>query len=302
MSVWHKAWAYEQHPLQVDKEGNPKPGTKNPAAKAVLVALAEFPQPGVLICWPAQETLAEMTDFEERTVRKHLAALESQGYITRTERWTKDHKRLTDRVTFQGDPRRFGPGMKLPDTDSGSEGELPERGAKATGTTFRGTVKENRKEITSTDVDVAEATDEEEEKPEKNGRTHAQRIVDEFYEATWQAVKKRIPKNEFGYHIGRAQKMLDEWEPTEEELGMLTDSFIKVMGWKGTKADAITALEEIRMSNHMEKVQKGSEQERARQKEDREAQRGSQRGPRDERRPQPALYGTRSDGTFGRLE
>jgi hypothetical protein len=144
MSIWHKAWAYEQHPLQVDKEGNPKQGTKNPPAKAVLVALAEFPQPGVLICWPAQETLAEMTDYDERTVRRHMAALERQGYIKRTERWSKDHRRLSDQVKFLGPAERFGPGVKLPDTVTGSDDELPDRVSRATGQSVRGTVNKNR--------------------------------------------------------------------------------------------------------------------------------------------------------------
>lgn len=119
MSVYAKVWAYEQHPLQVDGNGNPKPDSRNPAAKAVLVALAEFPGIGQRECWPAQATLAAMTDFEERTVRKHLDVLEKQGYIKRSER-RKKGQRLTDMVTLLGPVEAFGPTTKPPERHAGS--------------------------------------------------------------------------------------------------------------------------------------------------------------------------------------
>lgn len=121
MSVYAKVWAYDQHPLQVDTDSKtPKPGTRNPAAKAVLVALAEFPGVGQRECWPAQETISLMTDFDERTVRRHMAVLEAQGYIARKERRHKGH-RLTDMVTLLGPIEAFGPGGKPPDRVSASK-------------------------------------------------------------------------------------------------------------------------------------------------------------------------------------
>lgn len=128
MSVYAKVWAYDQHPLQVDSEGKVKPGTRNPAAKAVLVALAEFPGVGQRECWPSQATLAGMTDFEERTVRKHLDVLERQGLISRTER-RKKGQRLTDMVTLLGPIEAFGPAQKPPERHAGSNAEPPERHA-----------------------------------------------------------------------------------------------------------------------------------------------------------------------------
>jgi DNA-binding transcriptional ArsR family regulator len=141
MSIWHKTWAYEQHPLQVDKQGNPKPHTRNPAAKSVLVALAEFPGVHQRECWPGQATLADMTDYEERTVRKHMDALEGQGYIKRTKRY-RDGKRITDMVSFLGPMEAYGPPKKQPAPDSGRTLNLPESDVKPTGTSDRGTVRE----------------------------------------------------------------------------------------------------------------------------------------------------------------
>lgn len=121
MSVYAKVWAYDQHPLQVDKDGNEKPETRNPAAKAVLVALAEHPGVGQRECWPSQETLSTMTDFDVRTVRKHLDVLQKQGYIARKERH-RDGKRTTDMVTLLGPIEAFGPSQN-------ATKKQPERGA-----------------------------------------------------------------------------------------------------------------------------------------------------------------------------
>ncbi len=135
MSVYAKVWAYDQHPLQVDKDGSAKDDTRNPAAKAVLVALAEYPGVGQRECWPSQETLSVMTDFDVRTVRKHLDVLEKQGYIARKERH-RDGKRTTDMVTLLGPVEVFGPSQvpkKQPERGAGSNRNVmskqPERGA-----------------------------------------------------------------------------------------------------------------------------------------------------------------------------
>lgn len=141
MSVYAKVWAYDQHPLQVDKDGSSKPGTKNPAAKSVLVALAEFPGVGQRECWPAQATLAAMTDFDERTVRRQMAVLEAQGYISRTER-RRDGRRLTDMVTLLGSPEAFGP--TPPDRVSGRGGNTTGQSVQSYRTECPGNRKENR--------------------------------------------------------------------------------------------------------------------------------------------------------------
>lgn len=127
MSVWAKKWAYEQHPRRIDENGR-LTDKKHPAAKAVLVALAEFPGPGQQDCWPSQETLAAMTDFTERQVRACLRDLEAQGLIRRTPRRRKDGSRRSDRITLLGPPAAFGPGVTdaQPEESSGSTSNQPE--------------------------------------------------------------------------------------------------------------------------------------------------------------------------------
>jgi hypothetical protein len=123
MSVWAKAWAYEQHPKRIDDDGNvtDKP---HPAAKAVIVALAEFPGPGQSICWPSQSTLSAMTDYDQRTVRRCLKDLEQQGLIRRSERERDDGSRRSDEIELVGPTERFGPPQDAPE-DSPDEDPYP---------------------------------------------------------------------------------------------------------------------------------------------------------------------------------
>jgi hypothetical protein len=108
VSVWAKKWAYEQHPVRLDDEGN-LTDKKHPGAKSVLVALAEYPGVGQRECWPSQKTLATMTDLTERQVRRCLADLEAQQLIKRTERRRRDGTRSSDLVTLCGPLEAFGP-------------------------------------------------------------------------------------------------------------------------------------------------------------------------------------------------
>ena len=118
MSVWAKAWAYEQHPRRI--EDGKVTDKKHPAAKSVLVALAEYPGVGQRSCWPSQATLAQMTDQTERQVRRCLSDLEVQGLIKRTERRRQDGTRRSDTVTLLGPAEAFGPASGVPQ-DGGSE-------------------------------------------------------------------------------------------------------------------------------------------------------------------------------------
>lgn len=107
MSVWAKTWAYEQHPKRV--EDGKLTDKKHPGAKAVLVALAEYPGVGQRTCWPSQDTLADMSDMSDRQVRRCLADLEFQGLIERKERRRADGSRRSDTVTLLGPLSAFGP-------------------------------------------------------------------------------------------------------------------------------------------------------------------------------------------------
>lgn len=241
VSVYAKVWAYKQHPLQVDSEGKPKPKTKNPAAKAVLVALAEFPGIGQRECWPAQETLALMTDFEERTVRKHLAVLEDQGFIKRTER-RKQGRRLTDMVTLLGSVEEFGPSQ-----------EPPERHAKS----HRNVMPGNRKEEPSGNEELANARSS--GKPQSVDGVKPvpleQYVTNRIYAAMLDAGyrwAKNGDKSEYGYHLGRVKDMLSKDDPSDEELEALPDFFVEYYEAWNPKADAVSALREMRRSRRRE--------------------------------------------------
>ncbi len=87
MSVWAQSWAYEQ---RLGKWREPRDGKRSwkgdPGAKSVLAALATFADENGY-CYAGQDTLAEMTDMSERSVREHLHNLEhAYGKIRREHR------------------------------------------------------------------------------------------------------------------------------------------------------------------------------------------------------------------------
>jgi hypothetical protein len=87
MSVWAQSWAYEQC---LGKWRESKKGERSwkgdPGAKSVLAAVATFAdENGYAYC--GQDTLAEMTDMTQRSVREHLHNLEhAYGKIRREHR------------------------------------------------------------------------------------------------------------------------------------------------------------------------------------------------------------------------
>ena len=87
MSVWAQSWAYEQR-LGKWREikGGKRTWKGDPGAKSVLAAVATFAdETGYAYC--GQDTLAEMTDMTERSVREHLHNLEhAYGKIRREHR------------------------------------------------------------------------------------------------------------------------------------------------------------------------------------------------------------------------
>ena len=87
MSVWAQSWAYEQRLGRWREKGKGKRSWKgDPGAKSVLAAVATFAdEQGYAFC--GQDTLAEMTDMTERSVREHLYNLEhGYGKIRREHR------------------------------------------------------------------------------------------------------------------------------------------------------------------------------------------------------------------------
>lgn len=119
MSVWAKSWAYEQR-------------TGSPGRKHVLVALAEFADyEGV--CRPGQQTLADMTEFDDRTVRRHLAGLEEDGFIERVERRRRDGTRTSDETRLLAPEDRLRPPSKRREKSADKQPDNTPAGASSTG-------------------------------------------------------------------------------------------------------------------------------------------------------------------------
>lgn len=102
MSVWAQAWAYEQ---RLGKWRESKAGRKlwkgDPGAKSVLAAVATFAdEHGYAYC--GQDTLAQMTDMTERSVREHLHNLEHAYRKIRREHRRKGSGRGKGEFTSDG--------------------------------------------------------------------------------------------------------------------------------------------------------------------------------------------------------
>lgn len=107
MSIYATKWAYAQ-PVQ-------------PAGrKFVLVAVADFADAEGR-AFPGVGTLAVMTGQDERSVRRHLDALEAEGYLTRVERRRRNGSRTTDELWLQAPETALRP--ELPTT--GQSARLP---------------------------------------------------------------------------------------------------------------------------------------------------------------------------------
>jgi hypothetical protein len=94
MSVWAKAWAYEQF-------------IGNAGAKSVLVALAEFADE-FGECWPGHETLASMTELSVRTIERHIATLVEGRWIAAVGRHG-DGREARQTYRFEAPAERLNP-------------------------------------------------------------------------------------------------------------------------------------------------------------------------------------------------
>lgn len=73
--------------------------TGAPGRKAVLLVLADYADE-LGSCFPGQKRIADETEMGERTVRRHLAELEQEGWIRREERRV-DGYRTSDRIVLK---------------------------------------------------------------------------------------------------------------------------------------------------------------------------------------------------------
>ena len=100
MSVEAISWASKQR-------------TGSPGAKLVLIALANYANERNE-CWPSQATMAEWTEQSDRTIRTHLAALESMGLIHRQAREVAGAF-TSDLITLNVAQRQILPAEKISD-------------------------------------------------------------------------------------------------------------------------------------------------------------------------------------------
>ena len=107
MSVEAIAWASKQR-------------TGSPGAKLVLIALANYANDRCE-CWPSQATLAEWTEQSDRTIRTHLAGLESMGLIHRQAREVAGSF-TSDLITLNLAQRQILPAEKISD---GKKQQIP---------------------------------------------------------------------------------------------------------------------------------------------------------------------------------
>lgn len=89
MSTKAIAWAWDQK-------------TGSPAAKVVLVALAEHVAMDSWQGFPSVKRLADYCEISQRTVQRHLQDLEDLGLIERSPRFRENGSRTSDLYTLAG--------------------------------------------------------------------------------------------------------------------------------------------------------------------------------------------------------
>ena len=95
MSIYATKWAYAQP-------------VKPAGRKFVLVAIADFADAEGR-AFPGVNTIATMTGQDERSVRRHIDALEEAGYLQSAERRRKDGSRTTDEMWLLAPPEALLP-------------------------------------------------------------------------------------------------------------------------------------------------------------------------------------------------
>jgi len=72
----------------------------SPAAKSILLCLADYADPEQSACWPTQTQLADDAEVSERTAREWLQRLEDWGLISRERRNRANGARASDRIVL----------------------------------------------------------------------------------------------------------------------------------------------------------------------------------------------------------
>jgi hypothetical protein len=74
----------------------------NAQAQLILQAIARHADWDTGSCYPSQTSLARMSKCNERTIRRYLGKLESDGLITREERRKDNGAQMSDLITLSG--------------------------------------------------------------------------------------------------------------------------------------------------------------------------------------------------------
>lgn len=104
--------------------------TGSPGRKLVLMTLAEFADTSG-VAYPSQSTIAQVSEQSVRTVREHLAQLESDGLIQRTIRYREGGTRTSDVYTLSLPAKSAGmpPEENDPTIPAKTAGDLPAKTA-----------------------------------------------------------------------------------------------------------------------------------------------------------------------------
>jgi hypothetical protein len=109
----------------------------SPAAKSILLCLADYADPEHSECWPSQAQLAADAEVSERTAREWLQRLDDWGLIARERRSRANVARASDRITLNlGVMVRDGAERcrEVKDQDEAANPSLP---AESAGRTYR---------------------------------------------------------------------------------------------------------------------------------------------------------------------
>lgn len=124
MSWKASAWAKEQR-------------LGSPAAKSILLCLADYADPDKAECWPSQAQLSADAEVSERTAREWLQRLEDWGLIDRSRRTRASGARAADLITLNLSVRVTDGADRCRESKASGDGEAESLPAEFAGRTNR---------------------------------------------------------------------------------------------------------------------------------------------------------------------
>lgn len=218
------------------------------AKRAVLLEFADHANDDG-ICWPSRSRIMYNTGLSESSVKQQMRELREAEILTVVDHHEGGRGRVPiykvqpekgpQKIPFsewcEQNEKGSNPGEK--GSDSAERGQLaPERGQSVPPEPSVTVTEQSNKSVESNDSRA---------KPRANGVVSMNKyVVDAIYAAMREA-GYRMPNEDYKFHLGRAQDMLDKDGPTDDEIEALPEAFVKVYEIKG-RADAASALVEMR--------------------------------------------------------